>query len=163
MRDSHIVNVSPDKNDDEKKRSHIIITKKKEEITRLRVEEATILELLPPGWEIIIRTERSVVHVYVPEFTELEAISKMNFQPVVTHLATEEAFVNPARMGVFARVVMQNEKISPAGKPGHRLPADMLGLHPGAGVGLAGDRFYPEFNFMTAIYLADRYIKNDSV
>jgi hypothetical protein len=160
LRDSHIVIVSPDKTDDEKKRSHIIITKKKEDVTRLRVQEATILELLPPGWEITIRTDRSVVHVYVPDFAELEAISRMNFEPVVTHLSTEETFVNPARMGVFARVVMQNEKISSAGTPGHRLPADMLGLHPGAGVGLAGDRFYPEFNFITGIYLANRFSKN---
>jgi hypothetical protein len=160
LRERHIVDVAPDKINDEKKRSHIVITKKKEDVTRLRVEETTILELLPPGWEIIIRTERSIVHVYVPEFADLEAISKMNFQPVVTHLATEKAFVNPARMGVFTRVVMQNEKVSPAGTPGHRLPADMLGLHPGAGVGLAGDRFYPEFNFLTAIYLANRFSKN---
>lgn len=160
LRDSHIVNVAPDKTDDEKKRSHIIITKKKEDVTRLRVEEATILELLPPGWEVTIRTERSIVHVYVPEFAELEAISRMNFQPVIAHLAREDTFVDPARMGVFTRIVMQNEKISPAGTTGHRLPADMLGLHPGAGVGLAGDRFYPEFNFITAFYLADRFIKN---
>ena len=160
LRDNHIVNVSPDQTDDEKKRSHIIITKKEEDVTRLRVEEATILELLPPGWEITIRNERTLVHVYAPEFAELEAISKMNFEPVLTHLATEETFVNPARMGVFARVVMQNEKISSAGKPGHRLPADMLGLHPGAGAGLAGDRFYPEFNFITAVYLANRFSKN---
>jgi len=160
LRDSHIVEVAPDKTDDEKKRSHIIITKKKEDVTRLRVEEDTVLELLPPGWEITIRTERSVVHVYVPGFAELEAISKMSFQPVVTHLATEEKFVNPGRMGVFTRVVMQNEKITPAGTPGHRLPADMLGLHPGAGVGLAGDRFYPEFNFIAAIYRANRFSNN---
>ncbi len=160
LRDSHIVDVAPDNTDDEKKRSNIIITKRKEDVTRLRVEEATVLELLPPGWEFTIRTERSVVHVYVPGFAELEAISRMNFQPVVTHLATEETFVNPARMGVFTRLVMQNEKVSPAGNPGHRLPADMLGLHPGAGVGLAGDRFYPEFNFITAVYLANRFSNN---
>ncbi len=109
LRDSHIVNVSPDKTDGEKRRSHIIITKKKEEVTRLRVEEATILELLPPGWEITLRTERSVVHVYVPGFAELETISRMNFEPVVTHLATEETFINPGRMGVFARVGLENE------------------------------------------------------
>jgi hypothetical protein len=46
LRDSHIVDVAPDKTDDEKRRSHIIITKKKEEVTRLHVEETTILELL---------------------------------------------------------------------------------------------------------------------
>jgi hypothetical protein len=160
LRERHIVDVAPDKTDDEKKRSHIIITKKKEEVTRLRIEDTTVLELLPPGWEITIRTARSVVHVYVPEFADLEAISKMNFQPVVTHLATQESFVNPARMGVFTRVVMHNEQVIPAGTPGHRLPADMLGLHPGAGVGLAGDRFYPEFNFITAIYLANRFSNN---
>lgn len=160
LRDSHIVDVAPDKTDDEKKRSHITITKKKADVTRLRVEEDTVLELLPSGWEITIRTERSMVHLYVPEFAELEAISKMNFEPVVTYLATEETFVNPARMGVFTRVVMQNERITPASSPGHRLPADMLGLHPGAGVGLAGDRFYPEFNVITAIYLANRFSNN---
>ncbi len=160
LRDNHAVTVAIDKNHDGKTLSQITITKRKEEVTKLRVEENNVLELLPPGWEITIKAERFNVHVYAPEFAELEALSRSNFEPVITHLATQESFVKPARMGVFARLIMQNESITPAGKPGHRLSADMLGLHAGAGVGLAGDRFYPEFNFLTAIYLANRYSRN---
>lgn len=159
-RDEYTVLVTPDKTDDNKKRSHIVITKKKEDVTRLHVEESTVLELLPPGWEITIRSERALVHVYVPDLTALEAISQKNFAPLVTHLATEDEFASPQRMGVFVRVIMRDDQIITADTPGHRLPADMLGLHPGAGVGIAGDRLYPEFNFITAIYLANRFHNN---
>lgn len=160
LRDSHLVNVTIDQDHYDKAQSQITITKRKDEVTKLRVEENTIHELLPPGWEVTIQSERFVAHVYAPAFAELEAISRLDFGPAVTHLSKQEAFVKPARMGVFARLVMQNETITPAGTPGHRSPSDMLGLHAGAGVGLAGDRFYPEFNFLTAVYLANRYSKS---
>lgn len=131
----------------------------KEDVTSLRVEDNTVLELLPPGWNITIRTERAVAHLYAPDLATIEAISQISFEPVLKHLETEDAFINTKRMGVFTRVVMQDQRITPAGT-GHRLPADMLGLHPGAGVGIAGDRIYPEFNGMVAIYLANRFSNN---
>ena len=157
---AYSVTVTPDKNDDDKKRSHIVITRKKEDVTRLRVAENIVLELLPPGWDLTIRMERAVVHVYVPDLTGLEAISRKSFDPLLTHLASEEEFASAQRMGAFVRVVMRDDGITTAGESGHRLPADMLGLHPGAGVGIAGDQFYPEFNFITAIYLANRFQSN---
>ncbi len=160
LRDNHKVTVKLDKDHHDKVQSQITITKTKEEVTKVRIEENTVVELLPPGWEVSLVTERSRVHLYAPEFEELEAISRLNFEPVITHLGTQERFAKPARMGVFARVIMQNEKITPAGAPSTRLSADMLGLHAGAGAGLAGDRFYPEFNFLTAIYLANRFSTN---
>jgi hypothetical protein len=123
------------------------------------VEDNTVLELLPPGWTITIRTERAVAHLYAPDLAAIEAISQSSFEPVLKHLETEDAFVNTKRMGVFTRVVMQDERVTPAGS-GHRFPADMLGLHAGAGVGIAGDRIYPEFNSIVAIYLANRFSNN---
>lgn len=154
--DEHTVTVTPDKTDEDKKRSHIVIKRKNEDVTRLRVEDDTVLELLPPGWEIKIHMERAIVHAYVPDLAGLEAISRKNFDALITHLAAEDEFASEKRMGVFARVVMRDDTIITAGT-GHRLPADMIGLHPGAGVGLTGDQFYPEFNFITAIYLANRF------
>lgn len=159
-RDAHTVIVAPDKTDRDKKRSHITITRKKEDVTRLRIEENTVLELLPPGWEITIRMERAVVHAYAPDLAGLEAISKKNFDSLITHLAAADEFVSPHRMGVFVRIVMRDDEIITAGTSGRRLPADMLGLHAGAGVGIAGDRFYPELNFITALYLANRFHNN---
>jgi hypothetical protein len=90
----------------------------------------------------------------------LQAISQIKFEPVLAYLETQDDFRNKKRMGVYTRVVMQDEKIAPAGEPGRRLPADMLGLHAGAGVGVVGDRIFPEFNFLAALYFANRFQKN---
>jgi hypothetical protein len=160
LRASHSVTVKLTKDHHDKDQSQITIARKKDEVTKVRIEENMVVELLPPGWEVSIVAERSIVHLYAPEFGELEAISRLNFEPVISHLGTQELFAKPARMGVFARVVMQNEKITPAGTPSTRSRPDMLGLHAGAGAGLAGDRFYPEFNFITALYLANRFTRN---
>jgi hypothetical protein len=157
---AHTVTVTADKTDRNEKGYQIIITKKMEEVTRLRIKETTVLELLPPGWDLTIRMERSVVHVYAPDFAALEAVARLNFGPLTAYLATQDDFVNAPRMGVFSRVIMRDEKITPAGATGRRLPADMLGLHAGAGVGLVGDRIYPDVNFITAIYLANRFQDN---
>lgn len=158
--EAHTVNVVSDKTDDSQQTSRITITRKEETVTRLRVQETTVLELLPPGWEVTIHASRSVAHVYAPDFAALEAIGKINFEPVLAYLETQDEFRSEKRMGVYARVVMQDEKITPAGEPRRRLPADMLGLHAGAGVGIAGDRIFPEFNFLTALYLANRFQNN---
>lgn len=155
----HAVAAAPDKSNDEREPSRITITRLKEDVTRLRVEKNTLLELLPPGWKITIRTERSVTHLYAPDLKAIEAISQIDFEPVIKHLETVDEFVGTKRMGVFTRVILQNEQVTPA-HTGHRLPADMLGLHPGAGVGIAGDHIYPEFNAAIAIYLANRFSDN---
>ncbi|MDQ2656208.1 MAG: hypothetical protein M3Y60_02220 [Bacteroidota bacterium] len=157
---AHKVVVSPDKTDDQKATSKITITKKDDVVTRVRVKGTTVLELLPPGWEVTIHTQRSVVHVYAPDFRALEAIGRLSFEPVLAYLETQDEFVHEKRMGVFTRVVMEGDKITPAGGPGRRLPADMLGLHAGAALGIVGDRIFPEFNFLTAIYLANQYQEN---
>lgn len=158
-RDEHTVMVTPDKTDDEAESSNITITRMTEDVTRLRVKNDDVLELLPPGWQVTIRTKRTATHVYAPDLAAIEAITKMTFEPVLTHLATEEKFVHPQRMGVFTRLVMRDGQVVPGGT-GHRLPADMLGLHAGAGVGIAGDQFYPEFNGIVALYFANRFHNN---
>ena len=158
--EAHTVTVVPDKTDGTDKRSHITVARNNAEVTRLHVEDETMLEVLPPGWEVVMRMERAVVQVYAPDLSGLQAVSQIDFQPLITHLATDDQFANPQRMGVFVRLVMRDGEIVTAGKSGHRLPADMIGLHAGAGIGLAADRFYPEFNFVTGLYLANRFQSN---
>lgn len=154
--DAHSVEVVSDKTHDKANTSRITLTRLEEDVTRLRVQGSTVLELLPPGWKVTIGTARAVAHLYAPDLNAIEAISKISFDPVLEHLETNGTFVNQKRMGVFTRVVMENERVTPA-NTGHRLPADMLGLHAGAGVGIAGDRIYPEFNGMVALYFANRF------
>lgn len=158
--EEHTVVVTPDNTDDTEKRSHITITRKNEDVTRLRVQESSVLELLPPGWDITIHTARAVVHVYAPDLPTLDVISRKDFQSIITHLVTTDEFVTERRMGVYTRLIMSDDGITTAGTPGHRLPADMLGIHAGAGVGIAGDRFYPEFNSIIALYFANRFHNN---
>src|SRR5690606_12452324 len=54
--DEHTVVATTDNTDEVNKRSHITITIKNKHGTRIRVQESSVLKLLPPGWEITVHT-----------------------------------------------------------------------------------------------------------
>jgi hypothetical protein len=127
--------------------------------TLVTVRKEAITELLPPGWEIIIRKAQAEIHVYAPDFERLKNLTQVNLQPVVTYLDADPETLRQKRMGLISRVVLKNGKVEYT-KTSHRLPNDMLGLHAGAGAGLLQDKLYPEFNFTTSFYFSNRYREN---
>ena len=138
----------------------VSITKTIEPVTVVKSVNSQVTELLPPGWEITMRYDRGRLFVYVPELTTLEKLGETSFEPVISKLDADPAFEQSKRMGVISRIVLRDGMATSAGSTNHRLPADMLGLHAGAGAGIAGDRIYPEFNFTTAFYFSNRYKEN---
>jgi hypothetical protein len=124
--------------------------------TSLVVKGNSTTELLPPGWEVKIKSNRFIISVYSPDFSSMQALSKLDLQPVVSSLGKQTADVYIKRKGISSRVIYNAEavtysKLEPA--PIH----DMLGIHIGAGAGLFRDNLYPELNFSTALYFANRH------
>lgn len=127
--------------------------------TRVRINREAITELLPPGWELCIRMKHAAIHIYAPDFDRLEKLAQTSLEPVITHLDADPETLRQKRMGIISRIVLKAGKVEYAATS-HRTPEDMLGLHAGAGVGLLHDKLYPEFNFTTSFYFANRYRAN---
>lgn len=127
--------------------------------TKVTVNGNEILELLPPGWELSIKMKIAEITVYAPDMEQLAALAQLNLEPVIAYLDTNPEVQRQKRFGIISRVIFNEGKVQTA-QTSHRESADMLGLHAGAGVGLVRDRFYPEFNFTTSFYLANRHKEN---
>lgn len=124
--------------------------------TKVTVGQDAVLELLPPGWKVIIKMKNAEVHIYAPDVDQLEELAHVNLEPVVVQLDNDPEIQRQKRFGLISRIIIKDGKAQTA-QTTHRLPNDMLGLEAGAGVGLLQDKFYPEFNFTTSFYLANRY------
>ncbi|MBX2965231.1 MAG: hypothetical protein KF845_03730 [Cyclobacteriaceae bacterium] len=127
--------------------------------TKVTVDRNVITELLPPGWELTIKMKEAEIHVYAPTVERLEELTRLNLEHVVAHLDNHPETHRQKRFGIISRIVVKEGSVL-TDKTTHRLPYDMLGLHAGAGVGVLQDKIYPEFNFTTSFYFANRYRKN---
>lgn len=127
--------------------------------TNVKVNNESVVELLPPGWDMVIRSAKSSITIYVPDINRLEELTTVDFNPVVSFLDVHPETIRHERMGIISRLILQQGKVESA-QVSHRYPYDMLGLHAGVGVGLLQDKWYPEFNFTTAFYFSNRYRKN---
>ncbi len=127
--------------------------------TNATISQNAIIELLPPGWEITIKMKEAEIHVYAPTITRLTELTQLNLDPVVQQLDGAPETHRQKRMGIISRTIFLEGDVLTA-KTSHRYPNDMLGLHAGAGVGIVRDQLYPEFNFATSFYLANRYKQN---
>lgn len=124
--------------------------------TKVTVNGNEMVELLPPGWELHIKMKVAEITVYAPDLEKLTALVQLNLEPVIAHLDTDPEVQQQKRFGIISRIIFKEGKVQTA-QTSHRESADMLGLHAGAGVGLVRDKFYPEFNFTTSFYFANRY------
>lgn len=144
--------------DDDVERNALTIREVSQE-TKAVVSQNTVIELLPPGWEINIKMKHGEIHVYAPSLARLTELTQLNLDPVIQQLDGDPETFRQKRMGIISRIIFRENNVLTA-KTTHRYPNDMLGLHAGAGVGLVHDKFYPEFNFTTSFYFANRYKEN---
>lgn len=150
------VEVTYESDTNHKNEFSIRIVPKNQPETQITVAGNAIVQLIPPGWDITFREKQAVIHLYAPDIERLRQLSIVNLEPVVTHLDTDPKIFHHKRMGTISRVILSNGAITPA-MSNHRNPGDMLGLHAGAGVGLLQEKWYPEFNFSTALYFSNRF------
>lgn len=127
--------------------------------TQFTVQQQTIVELLPPGWTVHIRMKEASVMLYTPTYQTLTELTHLNFERVTAQLDADPENRRELRYGIIARLIMTDTDIRTVTMR-HRIPNDMLGLHPGVGAGMLRDRFYPELNFTLSLYFSNRYREN---
>ena len=145
--------------DEEDIQRHTMTIREVSPETKATISQNAIVELLPPGWEINIKMKEAEIHVYAPNLTRLTELTQLNLHLVIQQLDDDPEMQRQKRMGIISRIIFREGNVLSA-KTSHRYPNDMLGLHAGAGVGLVRDKFYPEFNFTTSFYFANRYKAN---
>lgn len=128
--------------------------------TNLLVRQNTIEELLPPGWEVTIHAQDVIVHIYATAFEGLEALSKQDFNSVVTTLNSDKGMEGIGKKRIEARFIFQDDKISQQVIEFIH-PGDMLSLDIQAGVGLYRERFYPELTFVAGLHFNDRFSRTN--
>jgi hypothetical protein len=154
-----IIEVTYDYESEDNNKYTIKINEVSVSTTHVVVSNEAITELLPQGWELQLKMKAANIHLYTPNVERLRDLTTLDLRPVITRLDATGETLRQKRMGIISRVILQNNEVVIANID-HRTPNDMLGLHAGAGVGLFQDNFYPEFNFVTSFYFANRYKEN---
>ena len=152
----HTVEVIYEDRKDDKGEFLMRIVPPKQPETSVTVVSDAIVQLIPPGWNVTIQDKLAMIHLYVPDIERLRQLSVLNLDPVISHLDTDPDIFHHKRMGTISRVILSEGTVNST-LDSHRNPGDMLGLHAGAGVGLLQEKWYPEFNFSTALYFSNRF------
>lgn len=124
--------------------------------TSLTISGGVTTELLPPGWEMIIKGRDYIVSVYSPDLNGIRSLANLDFKPIITSIENDTKNSSTVRKGIRSRIIYEGGAVSHL-KTDLAPIHDMIGLHAGAGVGLIRGNFYPELNFSTALYLANRH------
>lgn len=126
------------------------------EVTQVTLlNDRGIVELLPPGWEILLTAKAYRVKVYAPNFALLESIATQNFGAVADAIKidTEKNYVG--RKSIEAQLSMKENSVSNQSIQ-YVHPGDQIFMTFQAGVGLYQNVIYPELSFKMGLSFRDR-------
>lgn len=126
--------------------------------TNVRVKAGEIVELKPPGWEVVIKTKQYNASLYASHLKGLIGVSNENFEKVIETLNKNPRAVSPGRKFMRSRIVLKdgavvNESVN------FVHPLDMLALNLHGGLGIVHERFFPEFVLTAGFQFNDRFNK----
>ncbi len=135
---------------------HISFKTLEAEQTQLTVRDKEIVELLPPGWELVILSKEFKVSVYSQSFQSLMDITGVNLTDVTTKVIADADFKTLGRKSIKSRMVVRDNKINQTyfERP-H--PLDMLFISGLGGVGLVRDQIYPQLSVKAGLTFNDRF------
>ncbi|GHN01153.1 hypothetical protein WSM22_26420 [Cytophagales bacterium WSM2-2] len=123
--------------------------------TKLSIKNNQMTELLPPGWEIIIRKADSKIYIYGKNLDSIEKIVGTDFSLVTTKI-NGQSLQSIGRKSIKARLIVRNGIVENADIE-IKHPGDFLFVHPAVGFGFVSDAFYPSFTLGLAAIFRDRY------
>jgi hypothetical protein len=127
----------------------------KSTITKVSIKDNQVTELLPPGWEIIIRNSRNKIYVYGKNLESIEKITNGNYS-AVTAKVNSHLLPSLGRKSIKARLILRNGAIENADIQ-IKHPGDFIAATPGIGFGFVADAFYPALNLSVGAIFRDRY------
>jgi hypothetical protein len=147
----HLVNVQYRANG-----NHTISIKEQEEkTTEIISQNSEIIQLLPPGWDIYIKTENESIYVYSPSFEKLTALILENFELTAKGITTEIEQKPLHRKGLIAKTITKNNQLEYTNFK-RRGVGDLLVLYADFGFGYLYNQLYPEVNATLSVVFKDR-------
>ncbi|MBY0435029.1 MAG: hypothetical protein K2U26_13040, partial [Cyclobacteriaceae bacterium] len=114
------------------------------------------VELLPPGWEVLISSDKRKIRVYAVDFAGLEKITLQDFSVVTTALESEEKMKKLGRNSIGSVMTLEQNKVTQKSMK-YTFPGDQIFLTAKGGVGLFRDKLYPELTAVLGLTFRDRY------
>ena len=127
-----------------------------EEQTQLTVRDKEIVELLPPGWELVILSKEFKISVYAQSFQSLLDITSLDLTPITTKVTTDADFKTLGRKSVKSRIIFRDNKVDQTYFDKQH-PLDMLFITGIGGVGLVRDQIYPQLSAKMGITFSNRF------
>ena len=127
------------------------------DVTHVRTSGDAVTELLPPGWEIVVNYPSARVYAYAQTFKDLETLSTKSLKPVFDKLSTA---VPMHRKSYSSRFVIKGDSIAYE-KTDRQVAGDLLELNLSGGLGILGDKVYPEVNPYATLVFFSRFHKQD--
>jgi hypothetical protein len=140
--------------------SEISIEEPKTKIARLRSDQGTVTELLPPGWEISASFKDLKVYVYGQTFKGLETVATQSFDIVREKIKTDIDSHPLLRKSLNSRMIYQDHQINYIDVK-RKWSGDFIDLSGSGGFGFVGDKFYPELDLNVSLRFSSRYKKNN--
>lgn len=126
------------------------------EVTQVTLlNDRGIVELLPPGWEILLTSKTYKVKVYAPDFASLESIATQNFGAVADAIKADAGMASVGRKSIEAQLSMKENSVTNQSIQ-YIFPGDQIFMSFQAGVGLYQNIIYPELSFKMGLSFRDR-------
>lgn len=118
-------------------------------------KERGIVEMLPPGWEVLMMAKDHKVKVYAADFSSLEKIADQDFGLVADAIAKDAGIVHMGRKSIESRMILRNSQVDEK-TVSYVHPGDNIFLAFQAGIGLYQNIIYPELSFKMGLTFKDR-------
>lgn len=114
-----------------------------------------IVEMLPPGWEVLLMAKDHNVKVYAADFSSLEKIADQDFGLVADAIAKDPGMKTIGRQSVESRMILRNNQVDEK-TVSYVFPGDNIFLSLQAGIGLYQNIIYPELSLKMGLTFKDR-------
>lgn len=141
-------------------KQHVTISPINNQSTSVTIKDKEIVELLPPGWELVITSKEYNATVYADSYESLEAITTQDFAAIVNKLNTDPQLKAIGRKSIRSRMVIKDGKVEQS-TFSYVFPGDNIILSANAGVGVVRSVLYPELTFLIGLRFRDRFGKQN--
>lgn len=125
------------------------------ETTMTILKDKGIVELLPPGWEVLLVAKEYRVKVYAADFASLEKIAAQDFGIVADAMKKDAGMATLGRKSIEAQMTLRKNVVDQQSIQ-YVFPGDNIGLTLQGGIGLVQGVLYPELSLKLFLSFRDR-------
>lgn len=142
----------------EPSRQYISVENKTEQTT-FTVIDSTLMEMITPGWEMEILSERYRISVFAFTWDELNQLTQLNFQSLISSIMKHNGMDALGKKSVQARLIVENDQIT-LHEQSYTYPGDQIFLNGQVAAGIYRSTLFPELTANLGLQFKDRFGKH---